>query len=63
MSEPEQQKQQLQVPNQDQVEATVDGVKSLLEKPIEKPVLLSDAALENLYNISHNIQENIKLCD
>ena len=35
-----------------------DAVKSLLEVPIEKPVLLSDAALTNLYNISHNVQES-----
>ena len=37
-----------------------ETVKSLLEAPIEKPVLLSDAASENLYNISHNIQEFLK---
>ena len=62
MTEPEQLLQvQQEVQNQDQVEANVDGVKSLLEAPIEKPVLLSDAALENLYNISHNIQENIHI--
>ena len=35
-----------------------DAVKSLLEVPIEKPVFLSDAALTNLYNISHNVQES-----
>ena len=37
-----------------------DAVKSLLEVPIEKPVFLSDAALTNLYNISHNVQESYK---
>ena len=35
-----------------------DAVKSLLEVPIEKPVFLSDAALTNLYNICHNVQES-----
>ena len=39
------------------VDAGTEAVKSLLEAPIEKPVLLSEAALENLYNISHNVQE------
>ena len=37
-----------------------DAVKSLLEVPIEKPVFLSDAALTNLYNISHNVQESYR---
>ena len=39
------------------VDTVTEAVKSLLEAPIEKPVLLSEAALENLYNISHNVQE------
>ena len=37
-------------------ELNSDMVQSLLEAPIEKPVLLSEAALTNLYNISHNVQ-------
>ena len=34
-----------------------DTIKSLLEKPIEKPEpLLSEVAYSNLYSISHNVQ-------
>ena len=37
-----------------------DAVKSLLEDPIKKPVYISDAALTNLNNISHNVQESYR---
>ena len=35
-----------------------DAIQSMLEVPIEKPVYLTDAALANLYHISHNVQES-----
>ena len=48
-------------------DTSAETVKSLLEVPLEKPEpVLSEAALENLYSISHNIQvclqKNLHYC-